>query len=153
MMSCTSKQSAAVRASAPAVSSDGHIGIAPRSDTDPCVGLSPVTPQNDDGMRMDPPVSEPIAIATTPAATAAPDPPDEPPVIRSRSHGLRVAPWDEMRFVAPQASSVLGHAENIALVGIAHNALLGDRGVMELVAKEIVTPKTEADSTSLVTPR
>jgi hypothetical protein len=39
-------------------------------------------------------------------------------------------------MVAPQASSVLGNAENIALVGIAHNALLGDRRVMELVMRE-----------------
>jgi hypothetical protein len=45
-------------------------------------------------------------------------------------------------MVAPQASSVLGNAENIALVGIAHNALLGDRKVMVMVAKEIVTPQT-----------
>jgi triacylglycerol esterase/lipase EstA (alpha/beta hydrolase family) len=40
-------------------------------------------------------------------------------------------------MVAPQASSVLGNAENIALVGIAHNALLGDRRVMELVLSAI----------------
>jgi triacylglycerol esterase/lipase EstA (alpha/beta hydrolase family) len=40
-------------------------------------------------------------------------------------------------MVAPQASSVLGNAENIALVGIAHNALLGDREVMELVERAI----------------
>ena len=37
-------------------------------------------------------------------------------------------------MVAPQASSVLGNAQNIALVGIAHNALLADRRVMELVS-------------------
>jgi len=42
-------------------------------------------------------------------------------------------------MVAPQASSVLGNAENIALVGIAHNALLGDRRVMELVVSKIET--------------
>jgi triacylglycerol esterase/lipase EstA (alpha/beta hydrolase family) len=41
-------------------------------------------------------------------------------------------------MVAPQASSVLGNAENIALIGVAHNALLGDRRVMELVARGIV---------------
>jgi len=40
-------------------------------------------------------------------------------------------------MVAPQASSELGNAENIALVGIAHNALLGDRQVMEIVASEV----------------
>jgi len=40
-------------------------------------------------------------------------------------------------MVAPQASSVLGNAENIALVGVAHNALLGDERVMKLVATSI----------------
>jgi hypothetical protein len=40
-------------------------------------------------------------------------------------------------MVAPQASSVLGNAENIALIGVAHNALLGDRRVMQLVASAI----------------
>ena len=45
-------------------------------------------------------------------------------------------------MVAPQASAVLGNAENIALVGIAHNALLGDERVMQLVASTIA--KAEA---------
>jgi predicted alpha/beta hydrolase family esterase len=40
-------------------------------------------------------------------------------------------------MVAPQASSVLGSAENIALVGIAHNALLADKEVMALILLEI----------------
>ena len=44
-------------------------------------------------------------------------------------------------MVAPQASSALGNAENIALVGIAHNALLTDRQVMALIVLEI--SKTE----------
>jgi len=42
-------------------------------------------------------------------------------------------------MVAPRASSVLGNAENIALVGIAHNALLGEERVMQLVASSIAT--------------
>src|SRR4029077_7637559 len=40
-------------------------------------------------------------------------------------------------MVIPQASSVLACAENIAVIGIAHNALLADKSVMELVAREI----------------
>ena len=43
-------------------------------------------------------------------------------------------------MVIPQASSVLSCAENIAVIGIAHNALVRDRGVMELVAREISRP-------------
>jgi triacylglycerol esterase/lipase EstA (alpha/beta hydrolase family) len=40
-------------------------------------------------------------------------------------------------LVAPQASSELACAENIALTGIGHNALLGDRRVMDLVIRAI----------------
>ena len=49
-------------------------------------------------------------------------------------------------MVAPQGSSVLRNAENIALVGIAHNALLGEKAVVELVATEVVKPRGEASS-------
>jgi triacylglycerol lipase len=41
-------------------------------------------------------------------------------------------------MVAPQASAELACAENVAVTGVAHNALLGDERVMELVAREIV---------------
>jgi pimeloyl-ACP methyl ester carboxylesterase len=50
-------------------------------------------------------------------------------------------------MVAPQASSVLDNAENIALVGIAHNALLGDQRVMELVAREVAKAPAGLNST------
>jgi triacylglycerol esterase/lipase EstA (alpha/beta hydrolase family) len=40
-------------------------------------------------------------------------------------------------MVAPQTSSVLEHAENVALIGIAHNALLSDPEVFRRVAAEI----------------
>src|SRR5205085_1249966 len=40
-------------------------------------------------------------------------------------------------MVTPQTSSVLEHAENIALSGIGHNALLGDPEVFTRVAEEI----------------
>ena len=43
-------------------------------------------------MRIEPPPSEPVASGTRPAATAAADPPEEPPADRSSAHGLRVAP-------------------------------------------------------------
>ena len=42
-------------------------------------------------------------------------------------------------MVAPQASSELACAHNIALVGIGHNALVGDPQVMELVARAIAS--------------
>ena len=47
------------------------------------VGFSPKTPQQEDGMRIDPPPSLAWAMGTIPEATAAADPPLEPPVVRS----------------------------------------------------------------------
>ena len=41
---------------------------------------------------MEPPPSPPVAIGTSRAATAAPEPPLEPPGVRERSQGLRVTP-------------------------------------------------------------
>ena len=41
---------------------------------------------------MEPPPSVPSASGAWPVATAAAAPPDEPPALRERSHGLRVAP-------------------------------------------------------------
>src|SRR5215213_4384318 len=52
----------------------------------------PMTPHNDAGCRTEPPVSEPSAIGTMPAATAAAEPPDEPPGTRFGSIGLRAGP-------------------------------------------------------------
>ena len=39
-------------------------------------------------MRIEPPWSPPIAISTSPAATTAPEPDEEPPVVWPRFHGL-----------------------------------------------------------------
>src|ERR671914_798679 len=63
----------------------GHCGTRAK------VGLSPTTPQNAAGMRIEPPPSVPTASGTIPAATAAALPPLEPPAVRLGSHGLRVA--------------------------------------------------------------
>ena len=52
----------------------------------------PVMPHRELGMRMDPPVSLPKARGTIPAATAAPEPPLEPPHMRVVSQGLLVRP-------------------------------------------------------------
>jgi predicted alpha/beta hydrolase family esterase len=40
-------------------------------------------------------------------------------------------------LVAPQASSEFAGAENMAVVGVGHNALLGDRGVGDIVVRTI----------------
>src|SRR2546428_12664438 len=54
------------------------------------VGLRPNSPQHEAGMRIEPPPSLACAIGTKPAATAAAEPPLEPPVVRVLSHRLRL---------------------------------------------------------------
>ena len=55
-------------------------------------GFTPNRPQQEEGMRIEPPPSLAWAKGTTPAATAAAAPPEDPPEDREGSHGLRVAP-------------------------------------------------------------
>ena len=62
------------------------------SDTRPRVALRPTRPQHDAGMRIEPPPSLACAIGTMPEATAPALPPDEPPVVREGSQGLRAGP-------------------------------------------------------------
>ena len=74
----------------------------------PAVGFNVATPHNAAGQRSDPVASDPCAIDTMPAATAAAGPPLEPPVDRPRSHGLRVGSNPAGSVVAPAESC--GHA-------------------------------------------
>ena len=57
------------------------------------------------GNRIDPPMSLPCATGTSPAATAAAEPPLDPPVLRVSSHGLRVGPYASGSVVTLVASS------------------------------------------------
>src|SRR5262249_23747826 len=68
-------------------------------------GLRPTRPQCADGTRMEPPMSLPGATGAIPEATAAPEPPDDPPVDRVRSYGLREAPYASGSVVKSEASS------------------------------------------------
>src|SRR6516164_727538 len=69
------------------------------------VGLKPKIPQHDAGIRIDPPPSLPWAIGTMRLATSAAEPPDEPPAVLSRFHGLRVWPnrTDSVVVVKPSS--------------------------------------------------
>ncbi len=60
--------------------------------TRPYEVLNPTTPQNAPGMRTEPPSSLPTEPKHRPAATAAAEPADEPPVMRSRFQGLCAGP-------------------------------------------------------------
>src|ERR1700733_2964973 len=86
-------------------SSDEANAINPYRDTRPYVGSTPTTPQNDAGCRIDPPVSVPSVATAMPAATAAADPPLEPPGTRSSACGLCTGPYAEFSFDDPMANS------------------------------------------------
>ena len=58
----------------------------------PCVGFRPMVPVKAAGMRIEPPASLPMDRRTTPAATAAAQPPLLPPGVSDGFHGLRVMP-------------------------------------------------------------
>src|ERR687885_1890700 len=65
----------------------------------------PTTPHSAAGWRTEPPVSDPKATGTMRVATAAADPPDEPPGTRAVSQGLRTTPNAEFSFDDPIANS------------------------------------------------
>src|SRR5712691_5336370 len=64
----------------------GPMGIRPND------GFIPGSPVQQAGMRTLPPPSEPVQKGTWPPATAADDPPLEPPGVRSGFQGLRLIP-------------------------------------------------------------
>ena len=61
----------------------------------------PTTPQKDAGLRSDPPMSEPSASGTIPAASAHAAPPLDPPAERVGSTGLRVTPKTGLKVCEP----------------------------------------------------
>src|SRR5262249_51822973 len=78
----------------------------------------PTTPQKAAGRRTEPTVCVPRAAGTIRAATAAAEPDDEPPGVRSGCHGFRVAAgslnansvvWSLPRMTAPAAPSPATH--------------------------------------------
>ena len=76
------------RVNQPTVSKLGASGMVPAMSMRPKVGRRPMMPQKDAGPRTEPPVSLPSAISTSPAATAAAEPDDEPPGTRPGAAGL-----------------------------------------------------------------
>src|SRR3989339_1172983 len=87
----------------------------PYRETRPYVGFRPTIPQNDAGWRMEPPVSDPSAAMHSCDATAAVEPPEEPPGTRSKSCGFFTGPKYEVSLEEPQAnSSILALPKNMA---------------------------------------
>src|SRR5690606_27695207 len=71
----------------------------------PLLGFRPKSPQQDAGMRIEPPPSVAWASGTMPDATAAAAPPDEPPEECSGFHGLRQGPRKSDSVVASRPNS------------------------------------------------
>src|SRR5258708_34590966 len=92
--SSSNAASATVRAIGPVCASEAHDGGENPGErgTSPNVGLMPTTPQNEDGTRIEPTPSVPIASGPHPAAIEAAAPPLDPPLVRSRFQELRVMP-------------------------------------------------------------
>src|SRR5689334_5351029 len=73
--------------------------------TRPGDGLKPTTPHSAAGMRSEPPVSEPVHSGSMSTASAAAEPPEEPPAFSEGSKGLPVAPHTGLRVLAPAPMS------------------------------------------------
>jgi hypothetical protein len=87
------RASATLRVSVPMVSKSVRMAGKPSiRGKAPTEGFQPTSPVWLAGRRIEPPPSVPIAAAAMPAATLAAAPPDEPPGVSRRSHGLRVTP-------------------------------------------------------------
>ena len=86
------------------VSIDRHAGTIPRAEKLPTVGFSPTMFPNAAGTRPDPAVSVPSATGTIPAATAQPDPEDEPPGTCAASNTLRGTPYGLRTPTSPVAN-------------------------------------------------
>src|SRR5882762_4538760 len=71
------------------------------------VGRKPTMPHRAAGMRVDPPVSEPMPAGANRAATPAALPPLLPPGILDGSYGLRTGPNAPLLLVMPNASSCM----------------------------------------------
>ena len=97
-----------LRPSAPSDRSPAACPTPSRSATSapgPTDGRSPTTPQNDAGMRSEPPRSVPSASAIMPVASATAPPPVDPPALFDGFHGLRVAPKTWLKVLPPAANS------------------------------------------------
>src|SRR6185436_7643796 len=80
-------------------------GKTPVVGISPYAGFNPTTPQAAAGIRMEPPVSVPMEAQLMPEATAAAEPPLDPPAERAMSCGLRTGPNADSSLVVPNANS------------------------------------------------
>src|SRR5690606_23305523 len=93
----------------PIVSNVCDKGNVPSRQISPLVVFRPVMPLREEGVRTEPPVSVPIAHGARPAATATPEPLDEPPGIRCSvmSQGFQGVPINGLVPQPPNANSTI----------------------------------------------
>ncbi len=86
-----------------------EIGVQPMARrstaTMPGEGRKPTMPQNEAGLRRLPPVSEPVQTGSMSVASAAAEPPEEPPALSIGLKGLPVAPQTGLRLFEPAPNS------------------------------------------------
>src|SRR2546425_11994197 len=106
MASSNCARSLTVRAIGPICAvGEGYPSHIPLRLTRPGVGRRAATPFQPPGRRIEASVSSRSATVEKFAASAHPEPPDEPPTVRSRSEGLREEPNIEP-YVPPAAYSL-----------------------------------------------
>src|SRR5262249_58270616 len=105
MTSSSAAASRTVRAIGPALPSPSAPDTEGAGETRPRDGLIPNRPQQEAGIRIEPPPSLPWASGASPAATAAAAPPLQPPGVRDASHGLRQSPFssDSVTAIVPNS--------------------------------------------------
>ena len=86
--------------------------------TSPTVGLRPTTPLIAAGQVTDPSVSVPIAASTSPAATAAALPDEEPHGSRSNAYGFRVCPPTALQPEIDASDRMFAHSDRLVLLRI-----------------------------------
>ena len=101
----SSATSSTVRPIVPSTGSGFHGSPGPWSGIRPGDGRRPTRLHIAAGLRTDAPRSEPSATGSIPEATAAAAPPDDPPGVLDRSHGLRVAPKTALNVCEPAPNS------------------------------------------------
>src|SRR5258708_8012725 len=86
--------------------------------TSPTVGLSPTRPSTAAGQLTEPWVSVPIAPSTSPDATAAALPEDEPHGLRSSACGFRVWPPTPLQPEIEAFERMFAHSDKFVLPSI-----------------------------------
>ena len=97
------------RAIGPGASKVCDRGIIPSVGSNPSEVFNPTSPHHADGSRTEPPVSVPTAHPASPAATATPEPLDDPPGVRAilRSQGFHGVPMCSLVPHPPMATSTV----------------------------------------------